>query len=132
MCFPINRDCGHFILSGDIPLMMLSRPCSITSDIPIRQYSNTVAYGMFAGEDLKDSLLNWTIDTKLRRKRNHYQEYDYKYSDLGFYLMQMVVERASGTTLDVYMDSLFYKPMGMGTMTYNPLVQISVEENNSN
>jgi beta-N-acetylhexosaminidase len=94
---------------------------------PDQTYSNTVAYGMFAGEDLKDSLLSWTIDTKLRRRRNHYQEYDYKYSDLGFYLMQMVVERASGTTLDVYMDSLFYKPMGVGTMTYNPLCKFQLK-----
>lgn len=94
---------------------------------PDNNYSNTVAYGMFAGEDLKDSLWNWTIDTKLRRKRNQYQEYDYKYSDLGFYLLQMVVERASGTTLDVYMDSVFYKPMGMGMMTYNPLCKFQLK-----
>jgi CubicO group peptidase (beta-lactamase class C family)/beta-glucosidase-like glycosyl hydrolase len=94
---------------------------------PDQNYSNTVAYGMFAGEDLKDSLWNWTIDTKLRRKRDDYQPYDYKYSDLGFYLLQMLVERASGITLDAYMDSVFYKPMGMSTMSYNPLCKFQLK-----
>ncbi len=94
---------------------------------PDPEYSNTVAYGMFAGDDLKDSLWHWTIDTKLRRKKYGVMPYDYKYSDLGFYLLQMLVERSSGIPLDHYMDSLFYKPMGLATMTYNPLCKFQLK-----
>jgi CubicO group peptidase (beta-lactamase class C family) len=94
---------------------------------PDDNYSNTVAYGMFAAEDLKDSLWQWTIDTKLRKKENEYNTYDYKYSDLGFYLLQMLVERISHTSLDVYSDSLFYRPMGMSTMTFNPLCKFQLK-----
>jgi CubicO group peptidase (beta-lactamase class C family) len=88
---------------------------------PDQDYSNTVALGMFAANDLKDSLWHWTIDTRLRRKRYSFEPYDYKYSDLGFYLMQTLFERVSNTNLDSYVDSVFYEPMGMGTMSFNPL-----------
>jgi CubicO group peptidase (beta-lactamase class C family) len=91
------------------------------SDIPNETHSNEVAYGMFAAEDLKDSLWQWTVETKLRKKRYSYKPYDYKYSDLGFYLLQVLVERVSDTGLDAYVDSAFYKPMGMSTLTFNPL-----------
>ena len=91
------------------------------NDKPNENYNNTVAYGMFAAEDLKDSLWHWTIETKLRKKRDKYKPYDYKYSDLGFYLLQVLVERITDAPMDVYVDSVFYKPMGMSTLTFNPL-----------
>jgi CubicO group peptidase (beta-lactamase class C family) len=94
---------------------------------PDTSYKNTVAYGMFAANDLKDSLWHWTIDTKLRRKKYDFEPYDYRYSDLGFYLLQMLTERTSGIELDNYVDSLFYKPIGMGTMTYNPLCKFQLK-----
>ena len=50
----------------------------------------------------------------------------YEYSDLGFILMQHVVEKITGTSLDKYVDSVFYKPLGLGTMTYKPREKFSV------
>ncbi len=91
------------------------------SDKPNENHTNKVAQGMFAAEDLKDSLWSWTIETELRKKTDKYEPYDYKYSDLGFYLLQVLIERISGTTLDVFVDSVFYKPMGMSTLSFNPL-----------
>ncbi|MBK7174551.1 MAG: serine hydrolase [Bacteroidales bacterium] len=44
----------------------------------------------------------------------------YVYSDLGFILLQKTVERLAGSTLDQFMDSRFYKPMGLPTMGYLP------------
>jgi CubicO group peptidase (beta-lactamase class C family) len=93
---------------------------------PDIKYQNTVAYGMFAAEDLKDSLWRWTIDTQLRKNGRGQQLSDYKYSDLGFYLLQILVERISGTPLDVYTDSVFYRPMGMSTLTFNPLCKFQL------
>ena len=94
---------------------------------PDHDFSNTVAYGMFAGGELKDSLWHWTIDTKLRRKSRRDPKYDYKYSDLGFYLLQNLIERTISTPLDHYLDSVFYRPMGMSTMTYNPLCKYQLK-----
>lgn len=91
------------------------------SDKPNENHINKVAQGMFAAKDLKDSLWNWTIETDLRKKANKYESYDYKYSDLGFYLLQVLIERISGISLDVFVDSVFYKPMGMSALSFNPL-----------
>lgn len=45
----------------------------------------------------------------------------YKYSDLGMILMKYLIENVTHTTLDRFTDSVFYQPMGLRTMTYNPL-----------
>ena len=90
-------------------------------DKPNEQYNNTVAYGMFSAENLKDSLWNWTIETDLRKKSDKYTKYDYRYSDLGFYLLQVLIERVAQAPLDIYTDSLFYRSMGVSTLTFNPL-----------
>jgi CubicO group peptidase (beta-lactamase class C family) len=91
------------------------------TDYPDGLHHNPVAFGMYASEGLKDSLWHWTIDTRLRTKSRYEKEFGYKYSDLGFYLLQMLVERVSGQSLDQYMDSVFYSSLGVSTMTYNPL-----------
>jgi len=91
---------------------------------PDEAEDNTVATGMYATPMLSDSLWRWTVDTKLRTRRNTREPYGYKYSDLGFYLLQHVIERETKTTLDKFMDSLVYRPMGMATLGYNPLCRI--------
>jgi len=96
-------------------------------DKPNETHRNTVAYGMFAAEDLKDSLCHWTIETKLRKKKKKYEPYDYKYSDLGFFLLQVLVERVSETSLDTFVDSVFYKSMGMSTLAFNPLCKFPLK-----
>jgi beta-N-acetylhexosaminidase len=42
------------------------------------------------------------------------------YSDLGFITMGKVVEKITGTTLNHYMDSVFFKPLGMASTMYLP------------
>jgi len=42
------------------------------------------------------------------------------YSDLGLITMGKVLERVSGTTLDRYVDSVFFQPLGMIHTRYNP------------
>ena len=43
------------------------------------------------------------------------------YSDLGFIYMQRVIERITGKTIDKLADSLYYKPLGLASTTYQPL-----------
>ena len=95
-------------------------------DKPSNDFNNTVAYGMFSAEELKDSLWHWTVETNLRKKGKH-EPFDYKYSDLGFYLLQVLVERVSEKPLDVYLDSAFYQSMGMSTMGFNPLCKFPLK-----
>ncbi|WP_116128222.1 glycoside hydrolase family 3 N-terminal domain-containing protein [Lewinella sp. IMCC34183] len=49
----------------------------------------------------------------------------YRYSDLGFYLLAKLVDRVSGLTVDEFAARHFYRPMGLESLTYNPLRSIS-------
>jgi CubicO group peptidase (beta-lactamase class C family) len=45
----------------------------------------------------------------------------YVYSDLGFYLLKQICESLAKDSFQHYLDTLFYKPLGMSTMGFNPL-----------
>lgn len=45
---------------------------------------------------------------------------DYKYSDLGFYMIADIVNHQTGLSIDEYAQKTFYQPLGLQTMTYNP------------
>jgi CubicO group peptidase (beta-lactamase class C family) len=42
------------------------------------------------------------------------------YSDLGLITMGKIIEKVTNTTLDRYVDSVFFKPLGMTSTMYNP------------
>ena len=42
------------------------------------------------------------------------------YSDVGAIMLGELIEKASGLPLDMFVDSLIFKPLGMGTTFYNP------------
>jgi len=42
------------------------------------------------------------------------------YSDFGFIILGRIVEAVTGTTLDRYVDSVFYSPLGMSSTMYLP------------
>lgn len=42
------------------------------------------------------------------------------YSDFDFILLGKIVEKISGVTLDKYVDSVFFKPLGMKSTFFNP------------
>ncbi len=45
-----------------------------------------------------------------------------RYGDLNFFLLQQVIESVAGVPLDQYVDSVFYRPMGL-EMGYRPLAR---------
>lgn len=42
------------------------------------------------------------------------------YSDIGFITLGKIVERLSGLSLDVYLDSMIFRPLGMNSTYFNP------------
>ena len=80
------------------------------------KYNIPVAKGMFMRSDYKDSIYQIIWNSPLREKDN------YKYSDLGFYIMQKVVEGQSGKSLDEYVSQSFYKPLGLRYTGFRPLL----------
>lgn len=49
------------------------------------------------------------------------------YSDLGFMLLEWVVEVCSSIPLDAYVAEIFYRPMGLERLCFNPLSALGAE-----
>ena len=73
-----------------------------------------VAENLYLHKGYKDTIYK-IMDTSSLRDRGKFH-----YSDLGFIYMQRIIERITGKGLDILADSLFYKPLGLSTMTYRP------------
>ncbi len=46
---------------------------------------------------------------------------EYKYSDIGYYLFRLFIEKETGQPLDQYVEKNFYQPLGADRTLYNPL-----------
>lgn len=71
-----------------------------------------------------DSLwLNQSFREEMQRKIAEVplKDKNYRYSDIGFILLQMLAEELSGKPLDEYLWQEFYKPMGLERTAYLPL-----------
>ena len=53
---------------------------------------------------------------------------EYKYSDLGYYYMKEIIEAQNKTSLDRYVESNFYRPLGAYRMLYQPLRKYNKKE----
>lgn len=80
-----------------------------------------VAPGLYGIATLKDSLWQWTIHSRLLKKTTPKKKYTYKYSDVGFDILQQIVERLVKAPLDGYLRQAFYQPLGLDELTFNPL-----------
>jgi beta-N-acetylhexosaminidase len=83
-------------------------------------FSLQVAEGIFIADQYRDSIFNTIISTPLSSDKS------YKYSDLGYYFIQRIVEQQSGMSLDAFVTKHFYAPMGLATMGYQPLAHLNV------
>ncbi|PIY07303.1 MAG: hypothetical protein COZ21_00980, partial [Bacteroidetes bacterium CG_4_10_14_3_um_filter_31_20] len=90
----------------------------------IKTNNNTiqVADSMFVINSVKDTIFKRMFNSKLLAEK------EYKYSDIGFYFMQNIIESITNNKLDVLSDSIFYKRIGSVTMCFNPLKKFSKEQ----
>lgn len=91
-------------------------------------YTTEVTAGMYASENLKDTLWAWMIKTDLRDKEDPAKPFDYKYSDIGFYFIQKLIERVTGLPEDVFLNEFLYTPMGLNKIAYSPKKYFSLEQ----
>lgn len=73
-----------------------------------------VAEGIYLRKDYRQVIFDSIIHSPLSDKK------EYRYSDLGFILMQQYVEQVTGKSLDQYVNEQFYIPLGLNTLTYHP------------
>ncbi len=81
-----------------------------------------VANNLYLRTDMKDSLQYEVLHSKLR------DTLEYKYSDLGFYILQKIIEEKKATSLDKLAENWFYKPLGLQYITYKPLNKFYISE----
>ncbi len=86
----------------------------IASDSATETHNVRVAEGLYIPQAYKDSMLTWMLDTPLRKKGS------YLYSDMGYYLLQELIERVTGEPLERYVQHTFYVPLGANTLGYKP------------
>jgi len=89
------------------------------------QYPYMVADKLYASASIRDSLWTWIINAKIREKPAR-TPYDYRYSDMGFYIMQHVAERVLNQPIDDFVAQNIYEPLGAYTTGYQPLLRFPV------
>lgn len=90
---------------------------SLSKDFTIK-----VADKLYIRGDYKYAMFDSIVTSKLRMKKK------YKYSDLGFYMLKQAIENLTNTPLEKYVETKFYKPLGLQTMCFNPLEQYNPKE----
>jgi beta-glucosidase-like glycosyl hydrolase len=84
-------------------------------------FPNEVAPGEFSIKAADDSVWAWTLRSALLPKVKG--KYPAEYSDLSFIIMKRLSEKILGQPLAEFLPKNFYRPLGLGTMTYNPLTR---------
>ncbi|MCX7985654.1 MAG: serine hydrolase [Bacteroidales bacterium] len=87
---------------------------------PSVAYPLMAARGMYISRTWKDTILRAIKESPLQPSKN------YTYSDLGFIILGMAVENIIDMPIENWLDSLFYKPLGAATLTFNPLQKFNV------
>ncbi len=92
------------------------------STFETNQFNRKVAENLFIKNDYQDLIYSLIKDSEVSNSKV------YKYSDLFFIMSKEYVERTYQTGLEKITDSLFYKPMGATSLTYNPLLKFPKDQ----
>jgi CubicO group peptidase (beta-lactamase class C family) len=89
------------------------------------EYPFPVSENLFSYKHIQDSMWHWIVTSKMIEKKDR-TPYDCRYSDLGLYIMQRLVETLLNQPLEDFVSQNFYEPMGAGTTGFHPLERFSV------
>ncbi|MDD2345621.1 MAG: glycoside hydrolase family 3 N-terminal domain-containing protein [Bacteroidales bacterium] len=82
-------------------------------------YSVKITDNLFTKPATKDSIYS-AIANALLNKSNKYL-----YSDFGFIMMPLLVEKLSQMPFEDYLETFFYRPLGLNALGFNPLNKFS-------
>lgn len=77
-------------------------------------YSAQVAENIYINADYDTAMLRRITEKELIKK-------SYKYSDMGYYFLKAIIEKETEMSLDRYVETNFYRPMGLSHILYHPL-----------
>lgn len=89
-------------------------------------YPLQIAPHLFGVASLRDSLWQWSIQSKLREKPPR-TPYSYVYSDIGLYILHHINDKLLNQPQEDFLQQNLYEPLGAYTMGYLPLLRF--EEN---
>lgn len=84
------------------------------SRTPSAEFGSQVADSFYLNNRFHDRVMQQIAGTPLRNKT-------YLYSCVNFMMLKEIAETVTGKSLDVFLDSVFYKPMGLKNICYLPL-----------
>lgn len=90
------------------------RDTAVYSSQKTELFSVPVAQGIYMNHHYLDSIQYWISSSELRDNS------EYKYSDLGYYILQDFVENKHHLKLETFPRSYFYKPIGAYSLQYKP------------
>jgi len=85
-------------------------------------YPLQVSTNLFASSIIRDSVWTWIVKSKMTDKPAR-TPYDYKYSDLGFLILQRVSEKILNQPMDEFLQQNLYEPLGAYSMGFNPITR---------
>lgn len=80
-----------------------------------KKFSIKVNERLFLRTDFRDSIQHQIIASEPLEKK------EYKYSDLPYYILKLIIENHYGLPLDALVQQHFYNSIGANYMTYKPL-----------
>jgi CubicO group peptidase (beta-lactamase class C family) len=89
-------------------------PDTLVSTIPSATYALQVSDSLWLHKGFHETAMQEIAHLKLLSKV-------YRYSCINFILLKEIAETISGRPMDIFLDSVFYVPMGLKRMTYLPL-----------
>jgi len=92
------------------------------SDEPSPRFCLPVAEDMYMDARWLDTIRQEIIESPLNARGT------YVYSDLGFIMLSEIIHRVSGAPIERYVDSVFFHPMGLRRILYNPLERFPIGE----
>ncbi len=97
------------------------------SRIQNENYPLQVSPDLFASPLLRDSVWSWIGGSKLQEKPPR-TPYSYRYSDLGFLLLQRLAERILNQSMDDFLFQNLYEPLGAYTTGFTPLNRFPAQQ----
>jgi beta-glucosidase-like glycosyl hydrolase/CubicO group peptidase (beta-lactamase class C family) len=88
---------------------------------PDANYHVPVCDSLFMSWTYRETMWSQIKDSELGTRGR------YVYSDLGLIIMQRIIEKISGTTLDSYVYQHFFQPLGLVNIQYNPWRNIDMD-----
>jgi CubicO group peptidase (beta-lactamase class C family) len=82
-------------------------------------FDTEVVPGLYSMKSMEDTVWKWVVQSEMMPK-NKKGGYDYKYSDLGYYILKRLVERVLNEPIDVFLEKRYFQPLGLERLCFKP------------